>query len=208
LIDTEHIGVLGHSTGGTTVFQAGGARVDFAAEATFCADKDGDSLAAEACQFIGQRDVLAAKYGVDASDGDLLPALADSRVDALVAMAPGGELQVFGEDGIGAVNVPTLILQGAADEFLSLEYNAYWVYNHIGSSNKALAVFDGGSHLMFLDCCGYDASAGGPRFEDLYPHLATAFLLDNLKGDPVAHAALAPDAVDIDGVTFTTHRSP
>jgi predicted dienelactone hydrolase len=204
LIDTDHIAVLGHSTGGTTTFQAGGARVDFSALEAWCADKMEDPLADETCQFVGQRDVLAAKYGVDASQGDLLPSLWDSRVDALVAMAPGGELHAFGDNGISAVQVPTLILQDTADEVVSPEYNAYWAYDHIGSTNKTLAKLEGGTHLMFLKCCGYDVTAGGPRFEDLTAHLTTAFLLDNLKGDRTAHAALLPEAVAFDGVEYTT----
>ncbi len=204
LIDTEQIAVFGHSTGGTTTFQAGGARVDFSALEAWCLDKMEDPLALETCQFVGQRDVLAAKHGVDASQGDPLPSLWDSRVDALVAMAPGGELHAFGDEGMSAVQVPTLILQGAADEVVSPEYNAQWAFDQIGSANKTLAEFDGGTHLMFIFCCGYDVIAGGPRVEDLSAHLTTAFLLDILKGDKTAHAALLPDAVSFDGVEYTT----
>ena len=204
LIDTNHIAVLGHSSGGTTTFQVGGARVDFAALEAWCADKMSDPLAAETCQFVGQRDVLAAKYGVNASQGDALPALSDTRVDALVAMAPGGELHAVGDEGISAVKVPTLILQGTADEVVSPEFNAYWAYDHIGSTNKTLVKFDGGTHLMFISCCGYDATIGGPRSEDARAHLTTAFLLDVLKGDATAHSALLPGAVTFDGVEYST----
>jgi predicted dienelactone hydrolase len=204
LIDTEHIAVLGHSTGGTTTFQAGGARVDFPALEAWCTDKVADPLAAETCQFVGQRDVLAAQHGGDASQGDLLPPLADSRVDALVAMAPGGELHAFGDSGISAVKIPTLILQGTADDVVSPEYNAYWAYEHIGSANKTLVKIEGGTHLMFISCCGYDPTAGGPRSEDVRAHLTTAFVLDILRSDTTAHSALLPNAVTFDGVDYTT----
>jgi len=119
-------------------------------------------------------------------------------------MAPGGELHAFGDDGISAVQVPTLILQGTADEFVSPEYNADWAYEHIGSTNKTLAKFNGDTHLMFLSCCGYDLTARGPRSEDLKAHLTKAFLLDILKGDMTAHAALLPAAVAFDNVEYTT----
>jgi predicted dienelactone hydrolase len=204
LIDTEHIAILGHSTGGTTTFQAGGARVDFTALEAWCNDQGINGFTRETCQFVGHGDALATRYGVDKPQDGLFPPLWDNRVDAIVAMAPGGELHAFGDDGIAAVQVPTLILVGTADEYVSPEYNAYWAYDHISSQNKTLASFNGGSHMMFLSCCGYDAAKGGPRFEDLKAHLTTAFLLDILKGDQTAHNALLPEAVMFADVEYKT----
>ncbi|MBK8021522.1 MAG: hypothetical protein IPK19_08850 [Chloroflexi bacterium] len=40
------------------------------------------------------------------------------------------------------------------------------------------------------------------RTQDLTHHFAAAFLLDILKGDAEAHAALAPDAVSFPGITY------
>lgn len=37
---------------------------------------------------------------------------------------------------------------------------------------------------------------------DLMHHFTTAFLLDTLKGDPAAHAALAPEAVSFPGIEY------
>jgi predicted dienelactone hydrolase len=204
LIDTEHTAVLGHSTGGTTAFQAGGARVNFQALETWCEDKKSVGFARETCQFVGHGDALTTRYGVDKPEDGLFPALWDDRVAAIVAMAPGGELHAFGDDGIAAVQVPTLILVAAADTAVSPEHNAFWAYDHISSQNKTLASFDGGSHMIFLACCGYDNAKGGPRFEDLKAHLTTAFLLDILKGDQTAHKALLPDTVVFDGVEYKT----
>jgi hypothetical protein len=39
---------------------------------------------------------------------------------------------------------------------------------------------------------------------DLIDHFSTAFLLDTLKGDKVAHAALLPDAISFPGIEYTT----
>ena len=39
---------------------------------------------------------------------------------------------------------------------------------------------------------------------DLIHHFSTAFLLDTLKGDQAAHAALLPDAVAFTGIEYTT----
>jgi hypothetical protein len=40
------------------------------------------------------------------------------------------------------------------------------------------------------------------RAHDLINHFTTAFLLDTLKGDAAAHAALAPDAVAFPGIEY------
>ena len=42
------------------------------------------------------------------------------------------------------------------------------------------------------------------RVLDLIDHFSTAFLLDTLKGDKAAHAALLPDAVNFPGIEYAT----
>jgi predicted dienelactone hydrolase len=211
LIDTDHIAVWGHSTGGTTVFQAGGARIDFPALNAWCTGKKADPFAEESCQFIGHEENLAGLYGVDDPGVALFPPLWDARVDALVAAAPGGELHAFGDEGIAAVEVPMLIIFGSLDPIVSPEYNAHWAYDKIGSQSKALVGFLNGDHSMFVNCpaffrdgCGYDAVWDIDRVHDLVNHFTTVFLLATLKGDTDAAAALAPDAVAFPGITYET----
>ena len=206
LINTDRVGVWGHSTGGTTVLQAGGARIDFPALDEWCKDKGEDEFAAESCQFVGHEEELAQLYGVADPQAGLFPALWDSRVDAVVAVSPGGELHAFGDAGIAAVQVPTMTMYGTSDPLASPEYNALWAYPQISSPNKALVAFENGGHLMFTDCpivwCGYDAVWDLTRVDDLENHLTTAFLLDTLKGDKDAAAALVPDAVSFPGIQY------
>ncbi|HYO88949.1 MAG TPA: hypothetical protein VER79_09890 [Candidatus Limnocylindrales bacterium] len=209
LIDTERIAVWGHSTGGTTVFQAAGAQIDFPALADWCADKADDPNAAESCQFLGHENELAALYGVADPQAGLFPALWDERVDAMVAAAPGGELHAFGEAGVAPIEVPTLLMVGTEDPYVSPDFNSLWAYGQISSPVRALAQFASGGHLMFASCpvmwtefCGYDSVWDVDRTQDLVNHFTTAFLLDTLKGDEAAHAALAPDAVAFPGIEY------
>ena len=209
VINTDQIAVWGHSTGGTTVFQAGGAHIDFKALDTWCKDKAEDEHAAESCQFVGHEAELAKLYNVDPAQAAAFPPLWDTRVDAVVAAAPGGELHAFGDEGIAGVHVPTLIMFGTSDPFVSPDYNALWAYGKISSQNKALVTFQNGGHLMFMNCpdlwkdgCGLDSVWDIPRVGDLYNHFTTAFLLDVLKGDTAAYAALAPDKVSFPGIQY------
>jgi len=77
----------------------------------------------------------------------------------------------------------------------------------------------GGEHLIFGTPCEnepwivehpaygffcFDPVWDKTRVLDLIDHLSTAFLLDTLKGDKDAHAALLPDAVNFPGVEYAT----
>ena len=204
LIDTTHIGVWGYAAGGTTALQAAGARIDFQALAAWCDDKRSDFFAAESCQYVGHETAVAALYGVQDPMAEPLPPLADNRVAAIVLAAAGGQLHAFGGDGLTGLAVPTMIMAGSGDVFVSPGYNSVWAYDQIGSPIKALAIFDGGTARSFRSCCGYDRAQGGPNVRDLRAHLTTAFLLDVLKADSAAHQALLPGAFAVSGVEYKT----
>lgn len=194
VIDTNRIGVWGHSTGGSTALQAAGARIDLRELDEWCAANPEEKWG-ESCQFVGHELPVATHYGADPFGGPL-PALWDSRVAALALAAPGGELHAFGDTGIAAVKVPTLVMVGNADVSVNPSNNALWAYDAIGSEEKSLAVFDKGGHSLFL-------RLGDPQFEES-ESLTTAFFLDVLKRDPMGHAALRPDAVDTPGLSYET----
>jgi predicted dienelactone hydrolase len=196
IIDASHIGVWGHSTGGSTAFQAGGAQIDFKELDAWCAEHNKESTASETCQFVGSEQVVATHYGAANPFAAPMPPIWDHRVAALVAGAPGGELHAFGDTGIAAVKVPALIMYAANDEVVFPEYNAVWAYDGIGSQHKSLAVFDDGKHGMFL----YSQLA---QFK-VATALATAFFLDILKGDAEGRAALMPDALSFPGLNYRT----
>ncbi|WP_027169788.1 hypothetical protein [Mesorhizobium sp. WSM3224] len=191
LIDTSRIGVWGHSSGGTTVFQAGGARVNFKELDAWCAVNKNEPSANDTCQFVGHEQSVATQYGVADPFAAPMPPIWDKRVAALVAGAPGGDLHALGETGIAEVNVPTLIMFATDDASVLPKHNALWAYDQISSQDKALAVFDSGGHMMFMNSKQANA-------------LTTAFLLDILKGRPAGGHALLPDAVSFPGLSYQT----
>jgi hypothetical protein len=93
------------------------------------------------------------------------------------------------------------------------------IYDHITSNQKILVAFELGDHQMFtstyedapttVELLGNDFYSlySDPvwdmdRVHDLANHFITAFLLDQLKGDADAHAALAAEAVSFPGITY------
>ncbi|WP_146606149.1 alpha/beta hydrolase family protein [Mesorhizobium kowhaii] len=198
-IDTSHIGVWGHSSGGTTVFQAGGARVNFRELDAWCAVNKKDPYASDTCQFVGHEQSVATHYGVADPIAAPMPPIWDRRVAALVAGAPD-ELHAFGDTGIAEVKVPTLIMFASDDAAVSPKHNALWAYDEISSQDKALAVFDRGGHMMFMN-------SSEPAFKQANA-LTTAFFLDILKGHPAGRPALMPDAVSFPGLSYKTTLQP
>jgi predicted dienelactone hydrolase len=195
VIDTAHIGVWGHSTGGTTALQAAGAQINFKALRDWCAANEAEAYG-ESCQFVSHEQRIADFYGSADAFAGPLPPIWDSRVSALALAAPGGELHVFGDDGIAVVKVPTLVMVSSTDAYVKPSLNALWAYAGIGSPDKALAVFDKGGHPLF-------ANYRSKQFVEA-ESLTTAFFLETLKGDANGKAALQPDQVSFPGLTYET----
>lgn len=196
VIDTSRIGVWGLSTGGTTAFQAAGAQIDLKALDAWCAVNKEDAKADETCQFVGHEQAIATHYGVSDPFAAPMPPIWDKRVAALVAAAPGGELHAFGDKGIAAVKLPTLIMFASDDTDVSPKFNALWAYDGIGSPDKALATFDHGGHTFFMN-------SSTPNFREATA-LATAFFLAVLKGNPADRASSMRDVASFPGLSYRT----
>ncbi len=130
----------------------------------------------------------------------------DARVDAVVPLAP------FGLETVDDFTLPTLILIGTDDEGLSSS-EARHLYRSLESTTRALVLLQLAHHWIFwYDCdaapwytdhtqCS-DPVWDMARAHDLINHFTTAFLLNVLKGDAKAGAALAPDVVHFPGITY------
>lgn len=223
VIDTDRVAVIGLSYGGATSLLAAGARLDFRALPDLCASGVYASmLSTMVCQLHGA-DLAGAEAhllelaGLDATPGQLWPSLGDPRIDAVVAMMPGGGSVFVSEEGYANVEVPALFMKSGNDEMAIPAYNVDPAWEFSGSAFKSLVTLDYAGHVVagqcdpdmvkaipaFFPSCS-DAVWDIDRAHDLIDHFVTAFLLAELNDDAEAAAALAPDAVQFPGISYET----
>lgn len=203
MIDSEHIAVAGHSSGGFTALQAAGGQLDLAGVIAFCERVDSESFDCPAV--VPRANEIAALYGLDSIPEDLLPSLGDDRIDAIIPLAP--DQIFFGDTGLNNVTVPTLYMSGTNDLLVPYE-DVQAGFGTLGSEIAFLVEFDYAGHGLFQDTCErfpamvafgfYDLCAEKVwdklRAHDLINHYGTAFLLWQLKNDETAESVFTTDA--------------
>jgi predicted dienelactone hydrolase len=145
LIDTQHIGVAGHSSGGYTALAAGGAQLDLAWFETWCAGPAPHFACAE---LLGHKEEMLALAGLDSMPTSLWLGWGDPRVSAIVSKSVPGF--VFGSSGLASVTIPVMIQLGSNDSVVPPEWAGSLAYDSISSTQKAQVVFENGNHVMFF----------------------------------------------------------
>ena len=131
------VGVIGYSAGGETALILSGARPDLERLRRYCEARPGD---ADACK----------THGVLIADHSELAPRADSRVGAVMLMAPLGLM--FGRHALAGVQVPTLIYSGDRDQLLALEHNADALARKLPVSPD-YRLLSGAGHFVFMAPC-------------------------------------------------------
>ncbi len=214
VIDTERIAVTGHSFGGYTAMATGGARINFGSLNTWCDANTDDpgtfDLSYHVCFMRDYAGTLAELRGFDAPPEGAWPATSDSRIRAIVALAPWNGPILDME----LITAPTMIIVGTGDTITLPKRDAYLMYDRIANAPRTLVTLENANHLVFIDSCSdmflqmgmfsacSDAVWDMQRAHDLINHFATTFFLAALKDDVDAAGALAADVVNFVGVGY------
>lgn len=192
IIDMQQIAVVGHSAGGAAAFGAGGASLNWKAVEKYCTTATEDA----ACENLPhQLDFMIELLGTEPSPDGNWSAIYDERVKSVVSLA--GFFELYGSEGLADITVPIMLMRGTDDEIPSEWFDI--AYDYVSSSQKAMVLLEGAKHWVFS---GPDWVWKAPTGYNMSNHFMTAFLLDVLKGDPAAHAALSPDTVSFPGIEY------
>lgn len=209
LIDMEHVAVTGWSLGGQAALAVAGAQMDFNWLADWCDELPAyDSL----CNLLESGEHLAELMNLDTVPDELWSSFHDDRVDAIIVMAIN--TASMGPDGLAPIEVPVMALGGTADTVTNFVDGVQSLYDYVSSPTRVMVGFEGGNHYIFGDGSPVwreilfdvlsDKVWDMDRVHDLTNHFSTAFLLDALKGDTEAHAALLPENVTFPGLSYET----
>jgi predicted dienelactone hydrolase len=140
------IGALGHSAGGYTVLALAGGKPVLSRMRTHCElEAVLDPVLCKLSSSISSASVPA----VAAADGQEEPVQADTRVRAVMALAPLGV--AFSASSLAAITVPVAIYAGEKDTFLVPRFHAQWVMQNMRGSNATLQLVPNAGHYAFMN---------------------------------------------------------
>ena len=177
IIDTNHTGVVGYSYGGFNTLAVSGARVDPQFYLERCRNVSSldppltDFYISFYCDLAARWEDFETHDGsqITESDDGLWQPLTDERIRAVMPMGPEGAF-LFGERGLAAVDRPTMIIAGTADDVYDSE--AAYIFEHLGTPERYLISFVDQGHFMVFD----------PEQAKRMNHFVTAFFGYQLKG--------------------------
>ncbi len=174
VIDSEHVGVTGHSWGGAISLALSGVRIDPEFYLSFCAEQapaiqaavSWGGYAEYSCSLAEKWDGFAAYVGeaVTASEDGLWQPVTDERIRAVLPIAPDGAW-LYGERGLAMADRPMLIIAPTDDEYTPYQVETAYIFEHVGSPDRFMISFVGRGHMMVLD----------PEVAKRLHHFATAF---------------------------------
>lgn len=175
------IGAMGHSAGGYTVLALAGGKPVLSRLRTHCETEAAlDPVLCDLSHAIGGASVPAGA----AADAQEEPVQADTRVRAVMALAPMGV--AFSASSLASITVPVAIYAGEKDTFLVPRFHASWVKQNMRGANTTLQLVPNAGHYAFMNTPTVDlpspdgSVAGDPQGFD------RAAFLDRLAQESIA----------------------
>lgn len=195
LMDTQQAGVAGYYFGGYVALSLAGARLDPTYRTAWCREPAHhyDLVCLSAAE-LEQRAAYHAQFVTPPEEGELWPPFSDERIQAVFSLGGGGG-PVFGERGLAAATVPTLIIEGTNGADSPYAWSAVFVYENLGAEERYLISVPGVSTTF--------AGIYGSRYQPAVLTLATAFFGRYLQQQEAYASYLTEEYVnDLDGVVW------
>jgi predicted dienelactone hydrolase len=182
------VGALGHSAGGYTVLALAGGKPVLSRLRTHCeTEAELDPVLCKMTRATGGASVQASAT----AEGQEEPVQADTRVRAVMALAPMGV--AFSASSLASITVPVAIYAGEKDTFLVPRFHAQWVMQNMRGATATLQLVPNAGHYAFMntptmDLPSPDGSVASdpkgfdrPAFLDRLAQESIAFFEKNLR---------------------------
>ena len=145
------IGALGHSAGGYTVLALAGGKPVLSRLRTHCELEAAlDPVLCKLSRSIGIGGAsVQVNKGDTAKDEQEEPVQADTRVRAVMALAPMGV--AFSAASLASIAVPVAIYAGEKDTFLVPRFHAQWVMQNMRGANTTMQLVPNAGHYAFMN---------------------------------------------------------
>ena len=175
------IGALGHSAGGYTVLALAGGKPVLSRMRTHCdTEAELDPVLCKLSRDVGGASVQAGA----AADGQEEPVQADTRVRAVMALAPMGV--AFSASSLASITVPVAIYAGEKDTFLVPRFHAQWVMQNMRGGNATLQIVPNAGHYAFMNTPTMDLPLPDGSVAGDPPGFDRAAFLDRLAKESIA----------------------
>ena len=175
------IGALGHSAGGYTVLALAGGKPVLSRLRTHCELEA--ALDPVLCKLSSSIGGASAPAGA-AADGQEEPVQADTRVRAVMALAPMGV--AFSAQSLAAITVPVAIYAGEKDTFLVPRFHAQWVMQNMHGASTTLQVVPNAGHYAFMNTPTMDLPSPDGSVAGDPPGFDRAAFLERMAQESVA----------------------
>ena len=173
MLNLESVGVLGHSLGGYTALAAAGADVNTEKIVESCED---DSIAQRPSLNLSM--LIQCRFSEIPSNASL--EVHDERVQAVIALNPFTS-RVFGETGLGAIDIPVMLVSSLDDYFVPALPEQIEPYRWLQSLNRYLVLIEDATHFSLLERGATGALAvpeflTGPESEAIHQQISALSL--------------------------------
>ena len=178
------IGALGHSAGGYTVLALAGGKPVLSRLRTHCeTEAELDPVLCKLSRATGGASVQVGAAADRQADGQEEPVQADTRVRAVMALAPMGV--AFSASSLASITVPVAIYAGEKDSFLVPRFHAQWVMQNMRGANTTLQLVPNAGHYAFMNTPTMDLPSPDGSVAGDPPGFDRAVFLDRLAQESI-----------------------
>jgi predicted dienelactone hydrolase len=152
-INTEQVGLIGHSLGGYTVLTLGGAQINFNQINKECSTPEPDVSSFNVSKVLQCRFSALVTNNITSDISNNIIGninLGDRRIKAVLALNPLGSA-LLGKEGIQNIKIPIAIFASGEDLFTPVVPEQFFPFAWLTSANKYLVTFPKGTHFSFLE---------------------------------------------------------